>query len=110
MLLFSFGIEEDLCRGPLGAESFETLRVLLDVDLDGNEILVDEVGYEVIGVNLGFQPSTPRSHRSGAEVEEHGPSALPCLGQPRIRVANPVYFHVTSIVHSAEKGKGRQRL
>ena len=90
----------------MSAESFEALGLLFDVDLDRDEILTDEGRYAVIGVNLGFQPSAPRSHRGGAEIEEHRPVAFLSLRQGGIRIANPVYFHVTSIVHGAEKGKG----
>ncbi len=105
MLLFPLGIQDDPRGSPLGPESFEALRLLFYVDFYRNEILTDESGNAVIGVNLGFQPSTPRSHRSGAEVQEDRPPALFRLRQRGIGIANPVYLHVISIVHSAEKWK-----
>ncbi len=45
--------------------------LFLDVDLYGNEMLVNEVGNLLIGVYLGIQPSTSASRRRGAEVEQY---------------------------------------
>jgi len=106
MLLFALRVEDDSRRRPLGAESLEALWLLFDVDLNGDEILAEGLRYAVIGVNLGFQPSAPRSHRGGAEIEEDRPPALLCFRQGGIGIAIPVYFHVTSIVHVDKKGKG----
>jgi len=53
----------------LGAEPPERVGLLFDVDLDRDKRPVDEVRDLRIGVNLGIQPSAPRSHRRGAEIE-----------------------------------------
>jgi len=63
------GIEDDLCRRPAGAETVERLTLFLDVGRDGDEILGDETNDSIVGIDLGFQPSTAPSHRRGAEVQ-----------------------------------------
>jgi hypothetical protein len=35
-----------------------------------DEVLGDELGYLLVGIDLGIQPSTSPSHRRGAEVEQ----------------------------------------
>jgi hypothetical protein len=56
----------------LRAESLEPFRVLLDLVLDRNEVLVDEVTDPRIGVYLGIQPGASPSHWSSTEIEEKG--------------------------------------
>jgi hypothetical protein len=43
--------------------------MLLDVRLDGEELLIDEVRSLLILIRLGIQPSTGPSGRGGAEVQ-----------------------------------------
>jgi len=53
----------------LGSEPPEGFLVLLDVNLDGDEILIDELSYPLIRVYLGIQPSASPSHGRGAEIQ-----------------------------------------
>jgi hypothetical protein len=55
----------------LGAEPLESLRVLLDMNFDGNKPLFDQRRNALIGIDLGIQPSTSRSHGSGTEIQQH---------------------------------------
>jgi hypothetical protein len=41
----------------------------------GQKVFVDELGDALIGIDLGIQPGTSRSHRRGAEIEEGVPPA-----------------------------------
>jgi hypothetical protein len=42
--------------------------MFFDVSFEWNESLIDEVGGFLIGVGLGFQPSTCASSRGGREI------------------------------------------
>jgi hypothetical protein len=52
----------------LRAKALKPFRVLLDVVLDRNEVLVDEVTDPRIRIYLGIQPGASPSHRSGTEI------------------------------------------
>ncbi len=106
MLFFPLRIQDDSCGRPLGAESLEALGLLLDVDLHRDKVLTDELRDPVIGVNLGLQPSAPRSHRGGTEIKEDRPPAPLCFRQSGIGITNPVDVHGNSIGQVASKGKG----
>lgn len=45
--------------------------MLLDVGLDGQEILVDKAGDSFVGIRLSLQPSASASSGSGAEIEQY---------------------------------------
>jgi hypothetical protein len=53
----------------LHAEALETFRILFDVDLQRNKILIDEAGDPFVGINLGIQPSACASCRRRGEIE-----------------------------------------
>jgi hypothetical protein len=90
-------IEEELGRRPEGLEPFEGLGLSLYVSLDRNEIPGDGVNDVLIGVNLGLQPSTSRSHRGGAEIEQDRLLFGPGFRQSRVHIGQPLYgVHPTS--------------
>ena len=51
-------------------KTLEGRFVLQDVKPRVNEVVLDEVGDAFVGVDLGFQPSTPRSHGGRGEIEK----------------------------------------
>src|SRR5246500_5870647 len=72
----TIGIEQEHSRRPARGKAVEPSRVLLDVSLDGKEVLVNELGRLLIGIRLGIQPSTSSSSRSRAEIEQDGTALL----------------------------------
>jgi len=44
------------------------LGLFFDMDFDGDEIAGYELDYFLVGIYLGFQPSTSASGRGGAKV------------------------------------------
>ena len=70
------------------------LRLLADMDASGSEVIGDELSDALVRVDLGIQPSTPPSHRRGAEVQQHGPPLRPCLVEYTVDVMPPRDFHV----------------
>jgi len=86
-------IREDEGRRPLRAESLERLRLVFDVNLDGQEVLVD-VSIDVrVGISLGIQPSARPSHRGGVEVDQHALTGLLRLAERFIDILRPVDRH-----------------
>lgn len=71
----------------------KVLRILLDVGLERNEVLVYERRYVGVFVRLGFQPSTSSSARSRAEVDQQGFLLFLRRGQRRVGVFDPVDGH-----------------
>jgi hypothetical protein len=53
------------------AEPFELVRLFAGVYANRDEVLIDEFRDASVGIHLGIQPSTARSHRGGAEIEQH---------------------------------------
>jgi hypothetical protein len=64
-------------------------RILLDVDRDGNEILIDGRSQLRIAVRLGLQPSACPSGRRRAKVHQHRFVLRFCLAQRGINVFIP---------------------
>jgi len=64
----------------LGLKCRFNSALLLDVDLHGDEVVIDETLHARVGVDLGIQPSTTPSHRSGVEIQQQR-----ALAGPRIR-------------------------
>src|SRR5690349_4546497 len=65
-------IRDNHSRRPLRAEPLKPFRVLLDVVLHRDEVLVDEVTDLRIRIYLGIQPGASPSHRSRAEIKKQG--------------------------------------
>ena len=65
----AFGIQNENRRRPDRVESFEVRGVFFDVSFEWDEVLVDEVSGFLIGIGLGFQPSTCASSRRGGEID-----------------------------------------
>jgi len=106
VLLFALRIENDPGRSPLSVETFEHFRLLFYVDFDGDKVLIEELSYTIVGVDLGVQPSAPRSHWCGAEIKKHRSGVLAGFRQSRVDVSIPVNFHDTSIPQIDTKRKG----
>jgi hypothetical protein len=74
MALDAFRIEDQQRGRPLGAVSLpepaKVLRLILHMHPSRNEVLGYEPGNLLVGIDLGIQPSTSRSHRRGAEVQQ----------------------------------------
>ena len=61
----TFGIKDQNRGRPNRVEAFEVRGMFLDMRFKRDEVLIDEVGGFVIGIGLGFQPSTCASSRRG---------------------------------------------
>ena len=86
-------IRDNYGRSPLRAEALETLRVLFDMDLQRNEVLIDEAGNPFIGINLGIQPSACASRRRRAEIEEQGLVLKLRFRERSVNILLPSYGH-----------------
>jgi hypothetical protein len=64
--------------------------MFLNVSFYRKEILADEFGSLLIFIRLGIQPSTCRSRRSRAEVQQDGARLLFRCGQGLIDVLTPI--------------------
>ena len=71
----------------------KVFRVLLDVNIQRNEVLVDERRDLRILVRLGFQPSTCYSGRCGAEIDEQRFILFFGLTYSFVGIFDPVYGH-----------------
>ncbi len=93
MTLCAVRVEKLHGRGPLRSKSLKRFWLLLDVNLDGNEILIDEFLHARVGVNLGIQPGASPSHWGGIEIQQQ--MALFCLRirQCFINILSPVNRH-----------------
>ena len=102
MTLDALRIDLEDRRRPLRAETLpqspELFRLLLHVHAHGKEALFDEVRDPFIGIDLGIQPGTPRSHRRRAEIEEQPALLALRLLDRRFRVASPVDHHDSLLV------------
>jgi len=74
MLFRAVGLRQNQSRCPLRLEPAKVLGSLLDMDFDGNKMLVYEFRDVFLRINLGIQPSASASHRCGAEIKQHHPS------------------------------------
>ena len=63
------GVEHLNRRRPLGTEALKSLRLLFDVDLYRQEIVLDKALDAWVGIDLGIQPSASSSHGSGIEIQ-----------------------------------------
>jgi hypothetical protein len=63
--------------------------MFLDVSLYRKEVLSDELGSRLVFVGLGIQPSAGSSHRSRAEIQQHGARLLLGCGEGRSTVTVP---------------------
>ncbi len=63
-------IEQLHGRSPLRSEALEGLRLLLDVDLHRDEVVIDETLHTWVSVNLGIQPSAAPSNRRSIEIQQ----------------------------------------
>ena len=97
--LFALRIENDQRRRPLRAETLETLRMLFDMYLDRDEMLVDELRDAFIRVYLGIQPSACPSHRRGAKIEQNVFLLGSRVIQRRIYVFSPCNGHWLTSCH-----------
>jgi hypothetical protein len=88
--LDAFRIDEQQRRSPLRAEAIECLRLILDVDLDGDVTGVDGLPDLRIGVDLGIQPSASPSHGGRVEVHQEGLLRGLCLRECRVDVLEPL--------------------
>ena len=74
MTLLAGPIDDERRRSPLGAkvlaQPLELVRIMAHVHAHGHEVLSYELRNMRIGIHLGIQPSTSRSHRCGAEVKQ----------------------------------------
>jgi hypothetical protein len=77
----------------LHAEALETFRILFDVDLQRNKILIDEAGNPFVGINLGIQPSACASCRRRREIEEQSLVLKLRFGQRSINILLPCHGH-----------------
>jgi len=98
--LDAVGVELEDGRRPLRVVALREALVvgglLFDVDARGDEMIRDEPGDTLIGVNLGFQPSASPSHRGGGEVQQNR-SLLGCgFFQNAIDVMSPGDGHGAS--------------
>ena len=91
--LSALRVRDDNRRRPLRTEALEPLGILLNVILNGNEVLVNKIADPWIRVYLGLQPGAPGSHRSGAEIEEQGLFLAGCLLKRRIDGVIPFNGH-----------------
>ena len=78
------------------SQPLEFRGVILNVYARRNEIFRDEPCDAVIRIDLGIQPGTAASHRSGAEIEEHLPPLAARFFQNFVDVVSPVDFHSIS--------------
>ena len=92
MPLRAVRLSHDQRRRPLGLETPEILRALLDVNLYRNEVLADELCHFLARIDLGIQPSASTSHRGGAEVEQRHLASRLGLLQALIGIAQPLNF------------------
>jgi len=82
-----------------GADGFRMVVCLLPhVNPHRDEVLGDETGDFRIGIDLGIQPSTSRSGRGRAEVEQDHASSGPGLLQSAIEITLPSDVHAPSSV------------
>ena len=65
--------------------------MFLNVSFYRKEILADEFGSLLVFIRLGIQPSTCRSRRSRAEVQQDGARLLFRCGQGLIDVLTPIH-------------------
>ncbi len=91
--LCAIGVEQLHGRGPLRPESLKRFRLLLDVNLDGNEILIAEFLHARVGVNLGIQPGASPSHWGGIEIQQQMALFCVCIRQCFINILSPVNRH-----------------
>jgi hypothetical protein len=70
--LLALGAQDEQGRRPVHLEPVKGGGLLFDVDFDGNEVLVYEVGDPRVRIDLGIQPSAGPSSRGGAEVQQQG--------------------------------------
>jgi hypothetical protein len=97
MALLALGVQLENGRRPLDAEadaeSLVIFRLLSNVDTHRDEVLGDETNDFLIGIDLGIQPSASRSHRGGAEIQQHHAPSAPGLFQRAIEIASPRDVH-----------------
>jgi hypothetical protein len=79
MALGAIGVEHLNRWRPLRAEAFEYFWLLLDVDLYGEVMGIDEILHSRVRVNLGIQPSASSSHRSRVKIHQKRALAGPRL-------------------------------
>ncbi len=87
------GIEHLDRRRPLSTEALKCLRLFFDVDLYGQEIVLDEGLDARVGIHLGIQPSASPSHWSGIEIQQQGALASRCFGKCGIDISTPCNRH-----------------
>lgn len=80
-------------RSPQRSESLKRFRLLLDVNLDWDEILIDEFLHARVGVNLGIQPGASPSHWGGIEIKQQMALFCLCIRQCFINILSPVNRH-----------------
>jgi hypothetical protein len=69
------------------------------VNLHRDEILVDEVGDLLIGIDLGIQPSTSASSRRRAEIQQHRPMILARMRECSIYIFSPLNRHLVPLAN-----------
>jgi hypothetical protein len=74
-------------------EASEILRILFDVNAEGNKIFVDERRQTGVFVRLVFEPLTGPSGRSRAEIYQQRFFLLFGLRQSFVGVFDPIYGH-----------------
>ena len=82
-------VEDYLCRSPVDVESLYLVRMLANVELDGDEVLPNQLLNSFIGIDFGFQPNASASLGRRAEVEQNGLTVRTRLLQAGIQVGYP---------------------
>ena len=78
----------------------EPSRMLFDMRLYRQKILMDELGGLFVVVRLGIQPSTGSSRRCRTEIQQEGTGLLLRYEQPLIYILAPLNGHLPSFVLS----------
>ena len=91
--LFAFRVCDEYGRRPDSVEAMEVFRVLFDMDLERDEVVVDECRGLCIVVGLGLQPSACSSGRCRAEVDKQRLVLFLCLPKRLVGVFDPVNGH-----------------
>jgi hypothetical protein len=93
---------QDEGRRPLCAEPLERLRLVFDVNLDREEVLVD-VSIDVrVRISLGIQPSARPSHGRSVEIDQQALAGLLRLAERFVDIPFPVDRH--SVLRTSVKG------
>jgi len=94
MPFFALRIKNQNRWCPVHVKTVKPRGVFFDMSLDGYKIFLYERRDALIGVRLGFQPSTSASLRGCTKIKQDGPACLACVCQREIDVFVPFNQHV----------------